>query len=158
IGGLQDGSLPYSETFGGLVDEVRVSKKVLTPAEFLNSPAATGGYQYAYGVQAQDPDGDTLHYSLTQAPAGMTIDPASGAVTGNAASIQPNLTANGNFTLGNTGFQSDYTFSSTSTAEGRYTVTTNPRLFHPGGASYGDHTTGTGPMLVVNSAVSPNQT
>src|SRR5262249_45005600 len=59
IGGLQDGSLPYSETFGGLVDEVRVSKKVLTPAEFLNSPAATGGYQYAYGVQAQDPDGDT---------------------------------------------------------------------------------------------------
>ncbi len=39
--------------------------------------------QYSYPVVAQDPDGDSLTYSLTQAPAGMTIDPISGEITWN---------------------------------------------------------------------------
>ncbi|MCB1045441.1 MAG: hypothetical protein KDC35_21035 [Acidobacteria bacterium] len=40
---------------------------------------------YAYDVDATDGDGDTLVFSLTTAPAGMTIDPASGLITWNPA-------------------------------------------------------------------------
>ncbi|MCB1881453.1 MAG: hypothetical protein KDI54_15605 [Gammaproteobacteria bacterium] len=41
---------------------------------------ATVGQPYVYDVQASDPDGDTLQYSLTTAPAGMSIGPASGQI------------------------------------------------------------------------------
>jgi len=37
--------------------------------------------QYLYQVRAVDADGDTLTYQLTQAPAGMQIDPTSGLIT-----------------------------------------------------------------------------
>ncbi len=36
--------------------------------------------------------------------------------------------------------------------EGEYAVDTNPHLFHSAWASYGDHTTGSGKMLIVNAA------
>ena len=36
---------------------------------------------YAYPVQAVDPDGDPLSYSLSTQPAGMTIDPVSGLIS-----------------------------------------------------------------------------
>jgi hypothetical protein len=39
------------------------------------------GVQYAYDVDARDPDGtDKLDYSLTSAPSGMTIEPATGMI------------------------------------------------------------------------------
>src|SRR5439155_4309413 len=37
--------------------------------------------QYKYPARAIDPDGDAVTYALAQAPAGMTIDHATGAVT-----------------------------------------------------------------------------
>ncbi|WP_239465908.1 choice-of-anchor C family protein [Gemmata sp. SH-PL17] len=37
--------------------------------------------EYRYAVAASDPDGDALVFALTEAPAGMTIDPTTGAVT-----------------------------------------------------------------------------
>ena len=37
--------------------------------------------QYLYQVRAVDPEGDPLTYQLTQAPAGMQIDPATGLIT-----------------------------------------------------------------------------
>ena len=44
--------------------------------------AAIAGTPYTYAVTASDPDaGDTLTYSLTTAPAGMSIDGASGLIT-----------------------------------------------------------------------------
>lgn len=42
--------------------------------------AAMATQPYAYGVVANDPDGDTLAYSLVAAPAGMAIDPVSGLI------------------------------------------------------------------------------
>ncbi len=36
---------------------------------------------YTYDVEAVDPDGDALNYSLTTAPLGMMIDPATGLIT-----------------------------------------------------------------------------
>jgi hypothetical protein len=68
-----------------------------------------------------------------------------------------NLLVNGDFTLGNTGFTSDYVFTSDTQPEGTYCVDTNPHDCHPGGTSYGDHTSGHGLMLNANGSVSPNQ-
>ena len=55
------------------------------------------------------------------------VTPAAGAA---------NLLVNGDFSLGNTGFTSDYVFTSDTQPEGTYCVDTNPHNCHPGGASY----------------------
>ena len=56
---------------------------VMSQPAFTSSPivSATATQAYAYTAQAQDIDGDTLTYSLGQAPAGMQIDTATGAIT-----------------------------------------------------------------------------
>ena len=41
------------------------------------------GSVYTYQVKATDPDEDKLTYSLKSAPAGMTIDPKTGAIQWN---------------------------------------------------------------------------
>jgi len=48
----------------------------------VSSPVTTAslGTPYGYDVNAADIDGDTLLYLLTTAPAGMTMDPASGLI------------------------------------------------------------------------------
>jgi len=79
-----------------------------------------------------------------------------------------NLVVNGDFEAGNTGFTSDYLYAgiagtpspitvnaNTLWDEGTYSVGTDPNLFHSLWASFGDHTTGTGNMLLVNGAASP---
>ena len=44
--------------------------------------AATEGQPYTYDVDASDPDtSDTLTYTLTQAPSGMAVDPATGVIS-----------------------------------------------------------------------------
>ena len=51
---------------------------VITTAPVLQAQAAA---LYVYDVDASDPDGDTLAYSLTFAPAGMTIDASTGVIS-----------------------------------------------------------------------------
>jgi hypothetical protein len=64
---------------------------------------------------------------------------------------------NGDFSAGATGFTSDYVpgtggpWGPVSLA-GTYAASTSPFLVHTNFASFGDHTTGTGSMLVVNGA------
>ena len=61
--------------------------------------------------------------------------------------------ANGDFENGNTGFTSDYAYSPGDvSAPGSYTVDTNPRNSHFYFYSMGDHTTGTGQMMIINGA------
>lgn len=78
-----------------------------------------------------------------------------------------NLITNGNFSNGNTGFSSGYTYVSSPPGqpcgtygilgcEGYYTVNTNPRNTHSQFSIFGDHTSGSGQMLIVNGATSPN--
>ena len=43
---------------------------------------------YAYNVNATDPDGDTLTYSLTTNPTGMTIDSTTGVISWTPTSTQ----------------------------------------------------------------------
>ena len=72
------------------------------------------------------------------------------------------LVVNGNFNAGATGFTSDYvpgtggTYGLLSNA-GTYATSTSPQLTHVNFASFGDHTTGFGNMLVVNGAQFPGQ-
>ncbi len=69
---------------------------------------------------------------------------------------QSNLLINGDFSQGNIGFRSDYTYSSTDcTPAGYYSIGNNPHSCNGAAPSFGDHTTGTGLMMVVNGAVTP---
>lgn len=69
-----------------------------------------------------------------------------------ATTASANLIINGDFEAGNTGFSSGYTNSPSLFGEERYAITTDPNLNHPGAASYGDNTTGSGLMMAVNGS------
>ena len=60
---------------------------------------------------------------------------------------------NGDFSGGNTGFTSDYTYDASNLyPEGYYTVNTDAHNVHGSWSSFGDHTTGNGQMLIVNGS------
>ena len=61
------------------------------------------------------------------------------------------LVVNGDFEAGNIGFSTGYLYSPTDTSgEGFYTIDSDPHNTHPLFASYGDHTSGVGKMMVLN--------
>jgi hypothetical protein len=73
------------------------------------------------------------------------------------------VVANGDFSQGDTGFASSYTDVTTNhpngsqlVPESAYAVGTNPSAYHNAFYSYGDHTNGTGNMLIVNGAFTAN--
>lgn len=59
-----------------------VSQNPNRAPDFTSQPAtiATAGEEYAYDVIASDPDGDPMAFSFDQAPAGMSINPATGTI------------------------------------------------------------------------------
>ncbi len=89
----------------------------------------------------------------------VTLGTTSASYLLTVTSITPfNSVVNGDFSNGNTGFSSEYTDTSGPGSlwpEAHYAVVTNPFSVHPNFASFGDHTTGTGNMMVINGAGSP---
>lgn len=68
------------------------------------------------------------------------------------------LATNGNFSNGNTGFLTNYTYNATSIwNEGTYAVGPNPNAVHPNFGSWGDHTTGSGNYMLVNGSTGGNK-
>lgn len=68
-------------------------------------------------------------------------------------SIALNLVTNGDFSAGNTGFQSDYTQQTPpNTVEGVYWIGTNSKAWNANFNSCGDHTTGINNMMMVNGS------
>ena len=72
-----------------------------------------------------------------------------------------NLVVNGNFSNGNTGFFTNYTYGTGGSwgllsLEGQYAISTNPQLTHTNFVSCGDHTSGTGQMMVINGSATLN--
>ncbi|MBL7831025.1 MAG: gliding motility-associated C-terminal domain-containing protein [Saprospiraceae bacterium] len=65
---------------------------------------------------------------------------------------------NGNFSNGNTGFTTGYIYDAVpgSFGPGKITVTNNPQSFNSGFGACGDHTTGSGNMLLVDGSTTPN--
>lgn len=70
------------------------------------------------------------------------------------ASASANLLTNGDFESGNTGFSSDYTFVTSNSTEGQYTVSSTPSSFNGAFFNIPDHTTGSGKYMIVNGATS----
>jgi len=78
-----------------------------------------------------------------------------------------NTAINGDFSSGKSGFTSGYTYIAPNgstgsygalSAEGYYTISTNPSLTHTNFSSFGDHTTGSGKMMIVNGSPQNNVT
>jgi gliding motility-associated-like protein len=67
-----------------------------------------------------------------------------------------NVIANGNFSQGNIGFTSQYTYATPNITEGQYYVGTNPQAWNVSLSPCPDHTTGTGNMMLINGAPTPN--
>jgi hypothetical protein len=63
--------------------------------------------------------------------------------------LSANLLVNPSFTLGNTGFTSAYGYGN---KPAEYVVGKDPSLYYKGTISFGDHTTGTGLMLLANGS------
>ncbi len=67
-----------------------------------------------------------------------------------------NLIVNGDFESGNIGFATAYQLPVGCCAEGSYAITTDPQLMHGGAEPYGDHSTGSGLMMVANGSTIAN--
>ncbi|MBN2779127.1 MAG: hypothetical protein JXR36_15955, partial [Bacteroidales bacterium] len=76
-------------------------------------------------------------------------------VTGYDASCT--VIENGDFSNGNTGFTTEYNYSSNLFPEGNYMIGTNPNTYHTSFATCGDHTTGSDNMMIVNGNTVANQ-
>ncbi len=106
------------------------------------APSTAGTYTVVATFTSSDPN----YASGGTAQTTFTINPGTAAT---------NLIVNGDFESGNTGFTTGYTYSPGNIGgEGTYDILTNPHNSHPGGQSYGDHTTGHGLMMALNGAPS----
>lgn len=96
--------------------------------------------------------------STTLSPTVTVSQTTSYVLTATAPDFGTNLVDNGDFESGNTGFTSDYIYNPGNLVpEGYYDVIDNPQLDHPGFAACHDHTSGSGNMMAVNGAGTPNQ-
>ncbi|HQL71506.1 MAG TPA: hypothetical protein PLA77_11780, partial [Bacteroidales bacterium] len=68
-----------------------------------------------------------------------------------------NLIYNGDFSSGNTGFSTAYNYSSNLFPEGNYMIGANPNDYHSNFSACGDHTSGSGNMMIVNGSPIANQ-
>ena len=131
-----------------VVSIIPVSPLTLTPNQSIcngdcTTLTASGADFYEWGAH---PDLTDLSLaSQTVCPTSTTTYSITGYTVGT------NLITNGDFSIGNIGFSSDYLFTSpTNTTEGQYTVIGTPATFNGGFSACGDHTTGSGNMLIVN--------
>ena len=83
------------EAYGKPITLQREIKKI-SPIINEHTNFKFDGKTYTYQVNATDPDKDILTYSLKSAPAGMTIDPKTGAIKWN---VPPDLKGKTTFTI-----------------------------------------------------------
>jgi gliding motility-associated-like protein len=67
-----------------------------------------------------------------------------------------NLIVNSDFSLGNIGFTSDYSFANPNLTEGEYFVDSSPQAWNGSLSDCPDHTSGNGNMLLVNGSPVPD--
>lgn len=75
----------------------------------------------------------------------------------NAKVVGSNLIVNGDFSAGNSGFTSEYNYTTSGIPEGTYWVGNNPLTWHPNFVPCGDKTSGNGNMMVVNGSAVINK-
>lgn len=102
---------------------------------------------------------DSYVWSNGSSQSSTTVN-TSGTYTCIATELGPELVVNGDFSSGNTGFSTNYivgtggAYGQLSNA-GTYAISTSPSLVHNNFSLCGDHTTGTGNMMIVNGANNP---
>lgn len=64
------------------------------------------------------------------------------------------LVSNGFFEDGNVGFTSEHTFLTSNSGAGQYTIGTDPKAFNGFFSSFGDKTSGSGNMMIINGSTS----
>lgn len=69
-----------------------------------------------------------------------------------------NLIINGDFEAGNTGFSSNYWYGNPGLSPGGYSVQSNPVVCNGGFSQCGDHTSGSGNMMVIDGSTTPGIT
>lgn len=79
-----------------------------------------------------------------------TLGAISAAVLLGSSAVAANLVVNGDFEAGDTGFGSDYGFATVNGSAAQYGIVTNPRAWNGAFREFGDHTTGTTNMMIVN--------
>jgi len=112
--------------------------------------------------------GSNAPYLWSAAPADATLTTPTSASPTVSPTVTTNYTVtstpttvvdliyNGDFSQGNTAFLTDYTYFNPVNVgglPGRYGVVTNPSTWSVGYSACGDHTTGTGNMLVVDGSI-----
>ncbi len=110
----------------------------------LNGPSAYNAYVWNTGSTSQN---------ITATSAGTYIC--------TATKLSGDLVVNGKFSSGYTGFTSNYTIGTGGSYgqlsyEGTFAVVTNPAMVHSNFSSFGDHTTGSGNMMVCNGSTIAN--
>lgn len=113
-------------------------------------------------------NGPSGYTSYSWSPSGASTQnltaTAGGTYVCNASLLSNDLVANGDFSLGNSLFSSNYivpTFNGPFgllSNPGTYAITTSPSLVHNNFLNFGDHTTGNGNMMVCNGASTANET
>jgi len=83
---------------------------------------------------------------------------ATGLLGGAAQASTTNLITNGDFELGNTGFTSGLTQVPFNGGAAQYNIATDPKAWFSAFASFGDHTSGTGNMMMINGSQTVGQT
>ena len=78
------------------------------------------------------------------------------AIGASPAEAAANLIVNGNFSGGNSGFSSGYTYVNSCGEYGAYMIAKSPFAVCAGWADIGDHTTGAGKMMIVDGSTAPN--
>lgn len=128
----------------------------LTPAEIVQTPdtgicagkpvplSATAGLGFCWSPSTGLDNPSSTHPVAT--PAVTTKYHFTSLIAG------ANLVVNGDFSAGNTGFTSAYTYAANGAPTGVYYVGPNPGTWLPGSPSCTDHTNGSGNMLLVNGA------
>jgi gliding motility-associated-like protein len=111
-------------------------------------------------------NGPAGYNSYSWTPGGATTQNITAITTGTyictADILSNDLVANGDFSLGNTLFTSNYIVPTVPgafgllTNPGTYLITTSPNLAHNNFIPFGDHTTGTGNMMVCNGSAVAN--
>jgi gliding motility-associated-like protein len=149
--------LTYSSTivFARLCPEI-----VLTP--FHDDPLSTKINTFLDTTWASSESKvSSLKSTAPTMPVSNTISKSSHSCTAAYEPLYDNLVKNGDFELGNVNFTSNYAYKSgTGTAiiyaTGSYAVATDPKSVHSGFATMGDHTTGTGKMMIANGSTTAN--
>ena len=97
--------------------------------------------------------------SATHVYTGRWNDNNGTAVRHGIAELPPprNALVNGDFELGNTGFSSDYAYVYGTPDAAMFELARNPMQTHGFAASFGDHTSGNGLMLLANGGSNTNQ-